>query len=120
MWTILLLIFLYLLYVVLKPIIKVWRTVHKVQKGDFSAFNDFFGQPGAQKSRSAFDASGNRKAGWSGAHIRKKKIGKDVGEYVKFSEITVTAEQRAASSGKGKETWVTEQQISDVEWEEVR
>ena len=73
MWTILFLILLYFLYVVLKPVIKVWRTVHKAQKGDFSGFSDFFGQPGAQKSRSAYDSEGNRKGGWTKARTRKKK-----------------------------------------------
>lgn len=120
MWTILFLLLLYVLYVLLKPFIKVWRTLHKAQKGDFSGFGDFFGQPGAQKSKSAFDAEGNRKAGWSNARIRKKKIAKDVGEYVKFSEVTVSEQERAASSsGGGNKAWATEQQISDIEWEEI-
>ena len=123
MWTLLLLILLYFLYVVLKPVIKVWRTVHKAQKGDFSGFSDFFGQPGAQKSRSAYDSEGNRKGGWTKARTRKKKIGKDVGEYVKFSEITISEQERAASAATSdaskSRNSVTEQQVSEIEWEEI-
>lgn len=118
MWTILLLILLYILYVLLKPAIKVWRTLHKARQGDFSGFSEFFSQPGAQKSKSTYDSEGHRKGGWSKARIRKKKIGKDVGEYVKFSEITVTKEE-PASSTRNDYTWATEQQISDIEWEEI-
>lgn len=98
--------------------IKVWRTVHKVKKGDFSAFGDIFGQPGAQKHSSAFDADGRRKAGWTKARFRKKKIGKDVGEYVKFSEITVS-EQEKRSSASSPATYTTEQQVTDIEWEDI-
>ena len=119
MTTILLIILFYILYVLLKPFIKVWRTVHKAQKGDFSGFADFFNQPGSQKSRSAYDVEGRRKSGWSNAQVRKKKIGRDVGEYVKFSEVTVSEENHTSGNGTNQRTWATEQQVTDVEWEEL-
>lgn len=119
MWTILFLILIfYVLYVLLKPFIKIWSTIHKAQKGDFSGFGDFFSQPGSQKSKSAYDAEGRRKGGWSNGRIRKKKIGKDVGEYVKFSEVSVSEQERTATAGR-EEHWATEQQVSDIEWEEI-
>ncbi len=118
MSTILLLLLLYILYLVLRPVIKVLRTMHKVKKGDFSALGDIFGQPGAQKHSSAFDTDGNRKAGWSKARIRKKKIDKDVGEYVKFSEITIS-EQEKRSSGSAQTAYTAEQQVTDIEWEDI-
>lgn len=111
----------YLLYIVLRPVIKVWRTMSKVKRGDFSALGDIFGQPGAQKSSSAYDSDGNRKAGWTKARFRKKKIASDVGEYVKFSEVTLSREEReAAEAASARTTYTTEQQITDIEWEDVK
>lgn len=118
MSTILLLLLIYILYLVLRPMIKVWRTMHKVKNGDFSAFGDIFGQPGAQKHSSAFNADGRRKAGWSKARTRKKKIGKDVGEYVKFSEITLS-EQEKRQSEHTRTAYTAEQQVTDIEWEDI-
>ncbi len=119
MWTILLLLLLfYTLYIVARPLTKVWRTMHKMKQGDFSGLGDLFGQPGAQKRNSAFDADGRRKAGWTKAAIRKKKIGKDVGEYVKFSEITVSEHDRK-SGGDTRTDYTIEQQITDIEWEDL-
>lgn len=122
MLKLLLLIFIiYLLYLVLRPVIRVWRTVNKVKQGDFSALGDLFGQPGAQKSSSAYDSAGNRKAGWTKARFRKKKIARDVGEYVKFSEVTLTREEReAAETQSAQTTYTTEQQITDIEWEDIK
>ena len=93
--------------------------MNRVKHGDFSGLGDLFGQPGAQKSNSAYDSDGQRKAGWSKAAIRKKKIGKDVGEYVKFSEITVS-EEETVSDGNSSATYSTEQQVTDIEWEDIK
>lgn len=120
MGTILFLLLLYLLYLLIRPMIKVWRTVHKVQRGDFSAINDIFGQPGAQKSKSAFGTDGRRKAGWSTAGIRKKKIGKEVGEYVRFSEIALTEQERRNAANRQPAAFIAEQQVTDIEWEDIK
>lgn len=110
----------YLLYIVLRPVIKVWRTMNKVKRGDFSAFGDLFGQPGAQKSNSAYEADGTRKAGWTKARFRKKKIDGNVGEYVRFSEVTLTREEREAASKSTEQVKFTaEQQVTDIEWEDI-
>ena len=114
-----LLLIIWLISIILKPLLKVWRTMNQVKRGDFSGLNDFFGQPGAQKGSSAYEANGQRKAGWSKAAIRKKKIGKDVGEYVKFSEITISHEE-TTSTGNSTTTYITEQQVTDVEWEDIK
>ena len=114
----LLFLFIYLIYIIVKPIVKLWRTMYKMRQGDFSGLGDLFGQPGAQKSNSAYDADGQRKGGWSKAHTRKKKIGRDVGEYVKFSEVTVT-EETSQTDSSGNTTYPTEQQVTDVEWEDI-
>lgn len=101
--------------------IKVWRTVNKVKKGDFSAFDEIFGQPGAQKHNPACETDGSRKAGWTKPAIRKKKIAKDVGEYVKFTEVASTAQENRTVNhdGNKRTSFTPEQQITDVEWEDV-
>ncbi|MBD5308534.1 MAG: DUF4834 family protein [Paramuribaculum sp.] len=47
---------------------------------------------------------------------RKKRIGADVGEYVEWEDIEVTAESRTYSPYTGE----VEEQVTDAEWEEVR
>ena len=120
--------FLFLLVVffifVVRPLFKLWRTYSKLKKGDFSVFGDLFGQPGSQKQTSAYGTDGHRKAGWTKARIKKKKIPADVGEYVKFTEITTAEEGRTTTKQAGADgnqsTVTVEQQITDVEWEDIK
>ncbi len=120
--------FLFLLVVffifVVRPLFKLWRTYSKLKKGDFSVFGDLFGQPGSQKQTSAYGTDGHRKAGWTKGRIKKKKIPADVGEYVKFTEITTTEESRTTTEQAGADgnqsTVTVEQQITDVEWEDIK
>lgn len=120
--------FLFLLVVffifVVRPLFKLWRTYSKLKKGDFSVFSDLFGQPGSQKQTSAYGTDGHRKAGWTKARIKKKKIPADVGEYVKFTEITTAEESRTTTKQAGADgnqsTVTVEQQITDVEWEDIK
>lgn len=120
--------FLFLLVVffifVVRPLFKLWRTYSKLKKGDFSVFGDLFGQPGSQKQTSAYGTDGHRKAGWTKARIKKKKIPADVGEYVKFTEITTAEESRTTTEQAGADgnqsTVTIEQQITDVEWEDIK
>ena len=120
--------FLFLLVVffifVVRPLFKLWRTYSKLKKGDYSVFGDLFGQPGSQKQTSAYGTDGHRKAGWTKARIKKKKIPADVGEYVKFTEITTAEESRTTTKQAGADgnqsTVTVEQQITDVEWEDIK
>ena len=120
--------FLFLLVVffifVVRPLFKLWRTYSKLKKGDFSVFGDLFGQPGSQKQTSAYGTDGHRKAGWTKARIKKKKIPADVGDYVKFTEITTAEESRTTTEQAGADgnqsTVTVEQQITDVEWEDIK
>lgn len=120
--------FLFLLVIffifVVRPLFKLWRTYSKLKKGDFSVFGDLFGQPGSQKQTSAYGTDGHRKAGWTKARIKKKKIPADVGEYVKFTEITTAEESRTTTKQAGADgnqsTVTVEQQITDVEWEDIK
>lgn len=54
---------------------------------------------------------------------RKKKIPSDIGEYVAFEERTLTREEINdiyASAGSRKNAFPTENQISDIDWEEIQ
>lgn len=91
-----------------------------MKSGNFDIFGDLFGQPGSQKNSSQYDADGTRKGGWTKPRNRKKKISDDVGEYVKFSEVTLSeSETRQHTDTAGHTHTVTEQQIVDVEWEDL-
>lgn len=65
--------------------------------------------------------SAGRRAGTSRPK-RAKKIGRDVGEYVEFEEITAeqttVAADEETTSGTGTEV-KTEQQVTDIEWEDL-
>ena len=101
------------LWWVISPMVRIYRTVRRAQRGFTVDLNDIFGTPGAQRGD---EGETRHRYGWSGRRIRKKKIGKDVGEYVKFQEVPGAPE--APSRGK-ETTYVREQQITDVEWEDL-
>lgn len=110
----------FLLYLLLQPAFRVWRTYRNMKKGNFDFMSDIFGQPGGQKSTSAYNRNGSRREGWSKPRIRKKKIGNDAGEYIQFSEIRITASQADNTSREKPDTYAyAEPQIVDIEWEEI-
>lgn len=112
--------FIYILYLLLRPAFRIWRTYRNMKSGNFDLFGDLFGQPGAQKRTSQYEADGSRKEGWTKPRNKKKKISEDVGEYVKFSEVTVSeSESRRQNEADGRTRTVTEQQVVDVEWEDL-
>lgn len=49
----------------------------------------------------------------------RKKIDPAVGEYVEFTETTVETSSTAGSDATTRRTTVTEQQITDVTWEDL-
>lgn len=59
-----------------------------------------------------------RKGGWSNPLRRRKKIDPEVGEYVHFTESKTSASQSTATNGQVRT--VREEQVTDVEWEDVK
>lgn len=61
-----------------------------------------------------------RKAGWATPAARRKKFGRDIGEYVEYEEVatnpTPPATKRAENGGYTR----CESQIVDVEWEDIK
>lgn len=111
-----LLFFFWLIYIVLRPVIRAWRAYSKMKSGNFDIFSDLFGQPGAQHTSNADNSS--RRGGWTMPRRRKrKKITKEMGEYVKFSDVAASAQ--TSSSSETESYTATEQQVVDVEWEDI-
>lgn len=100
----------------LRPLFKLGWTIHKARK----QYNDMFRQATGETPRR--ETQQQRKGGWSTPPRREKKIPRDTGEYVKFSEVDVKTESTTTGSdGKttDKSTWATEQQIVDVTWQDI-
>lgn len=51
---------------------------------------------------------------------RGKKIPRDVGEYISYTEIEVTEEERRAESGKSSVSYKEEEQITDIKWVDIK
>lgn len=110
-----------LYYLIIKPLLRLYLSYKKLRNGDMSAFFDLFSQPGSQRHRSAYEPDGRRKPGWSHPTPPNKKIADDVGEYVKFTEIKVTESTTSTDPDTGaRTTFTTEQQVTDVEWEDIK
>lgn len=105
--------FLLILFIAI-PAIRVARRINAFRR----QMNDM-----ASRARSAYASSGysddrrSRATGATSSPRRRKRIGADVGEYVEWEDVEVASQQ---TSERAAYTGVVEEQISDVEWEEVR
>lgn len=51
---------------------------------------------------------------------RKKKIARDIGEYIDFTEVELSEEQRAQEAHKNRTQKITpEEQITDIKWVDI-
>lgn len=108
------LLFVLLLWWLLRPFLRIFRAVKRTQQGFAINLNDFFGTPGAQNPA----GEPRRRDGWSGRRVKKKKIAQDVGEYVAFSEVEVS--ETAGADARDVPKFTAEQQVTDVEWEDIK
>lgn len=83
------------------------RKRRKGQGSTGNPFEDFFAAWGA----SAASGSGSRHP------RRRKKIPRDVGEYVRFTEVRTTS---AASASGSEVRFTREEQIEDAQWEDIK
>ena len=137
---ILLLLFLY--FFVIRPLFRVWSVVHDARRQAQQAQDDFMRAAGfdpdairGRRSRAANEPR-RSKTGWSEPRPVKKKIDSSTGEYVKYTEVEVTATQTstetsgtsaqagsaqgASAKGSSKTTYTaTEEQITDIEWTDI-
>lgn len=95
-------------------------TVNRYRQNVRSAFRDMSEEAARQQREME---SERRRGGWTRpANIKKKKITRDVGEYVKWEEVEVT---EASSTEQNSTTDYTkyyskEEQIIDVKWEDIK
>lgn len=121
MGTILLII---ILLIIFSPIIRVAITVNRFKRNARKAYEQMFNQ-GAGAASTRPDPQRERKAGWTKSPTpKRKKIGRDVGEYVKFEEIktefSATSQSTTADGKTSTRTdFTVEQQIVDAEWTDI-
>lgn len=126
-WTVICLLLIW--YFFIRPAYKIWR-VYNDAKNRAREMQDAFQRaagidPDELRRQQEQKEKARRKGGWTTPAPRPKKIDPEVGEYVKFKEVTVaesTVSESTATDDTGKETRrtvVTENQIEDVKWEEL-
>lgn len=94
-----------------------WYLKRKARRYFGQNFGGFDGRPNDDRQRQAHHSGSPQ------PEEHKKKIDKDVGEYVKFEEISVSESTFAAtdsSESSSTERVEVEQQIVDVEWEDIK
>ncbi len=109
------LILLLLFFLIIWPLIRVAIAFYRAQQQARKAFGQFGRESSQQRT--------GRKAGWSGfQRQRKKKISRDMGEYVEFEEIVKTSTENTVNGDEASTEQKTEieQQIVDVEWEDIK
>lgn len=77
------LILIFIIVFIIWPVVKTFYRINKARKAARDMFNNAYGAGAGFGTQ----AQQSRKPGWSDAPARKKKITKDVGEYVSFQEI---------------------------------
>lgn len=107
--------FLFLLIVfVVAPLVSAAVKLWSIRRKARSFMNDMFGQAGTFGFGQA--GASSRKSAATGR--RRKKIGRDVGEYVAFTEVEVTGTSRRDTAPAAADQ--TERQVSDAEWEDIK
>ncbi len=110
-----LLFLIFIIWFVVVPLLKILGMVNKAKR-------TFRNAAGAYSQPRHYATPQERKAGWSTPEPHRKRITPDVGEYVKFQEIELTAEeiqQRADGSTTYTSTTYSETRIEDAEWEDI-
>ncbi len=103
---------------VIRPIWRVATAVNRARRQAQQMADAFSGQ-----SRQRHQQPQERKAGWSTPMPHKKHVGKDVGEYVAFEEVSASETTPSTKSGNTRtdsfhsETW---ERVTDADWEEIQ
>lgn len=121
MWFAIFCIIIFFLFI--RPAWKVWKAVNTARR-QAREMNDAFRRaagidPDEERRQEASRKRASRKGGWTAPRPRPKKIDPEVGEYVKFKEVTVEADEKSADSSQTTRTTIVEQQVEDVKWEDI-
>ncbi len=99
------------LWFVLRPVLRFFMTVKRLQNEARRAT----GQDRHDESKRH-----ERKAGWTTPAARRKKFGTDIGEYVEYEEVAATSTPPVTKQAESGEQTRAESQIVDVEWEDIK
>lgn len=100
------------------PLFRGWLALRRMRRQAREAYEDAARE--AERRRRA-----NRRGGWSApddARRQAKRYGSTDGEYVEWEEVAVetqTSRTTESTDGQSRQT-VTESQVTDVEWEEIK
>lgn len=109
------LIFLFLLGFILWPVIKFGWKLFTIRR----QLNNIYGQRAGGGASGGGGSFWNRSGRPQSPKAKRSRIDRNVGEYVEFEELAVDVEAETQRQYK-KVEFERQQQISDVEWEEVR
>lgn len=99
---------------ILQPVIKGFLAMRRIRNQMRSAYRQAASSAGAASSRAS------RPGGWSEpAHRRRKVITREMGEYVAYEDVAVTATTTEPDGTRTTAT-IEEEQVIDAEWEEIR
>lgn len=126
MWIIFLIIFLIFIF---SPVWRFWRAIMRArrQMRDLddafrrAGFQNPYGSPEEREQQRRREQT-SRRGGWSTPPKKRKKIDKETGEYVKFTEVKVSeTEQTAATDAESGASakFRVEEQVTDVTWEDL-
>lgn len=103
----------FLLWPAIRTGYTIWRSTKQMR--------DFMRDPQAAYRRAAGQAYGHssQSAQRPQPKARRKKIDPEVGEYVAFTEIDSRTSTSASSTGSTT-SYRTEQQVTDIEWEDIK
>ncbi len=104
---------------ILTPLFKTFLRIYLQTRRMRNMFRGFGATDGGYGSER--ESSQRSRGGWTYPMRRKKKVyTREDGEYVDFKEVTVTETETETRDASGTHrTYVREQQITDVEWEEI-
>lgn len=109
--------FLYWLVRVLLALGRLFWNAYKIQR--------FMRDPIGETQKRARKAYARQQADYERNHPqepphKKKKIDRDVGEYIAFTDIEVSETSTDPADGSTTTTVYHEQQVTDIEWEDIK
>ncbi len=117
------LLFLIFLGWIVYNVARIYLRVRAIRRQGQDIFNQFMGGFGGANPAGSNPGGGQSPQPEPEPKRPAKKIDPDVGEYVRFEEITVTTEESSTLHADGTQTDTTrvtvEDQVVDVEWEDL-
>lgn len=110
----LLLVIFFILWPMLKTGWRIWRQMSQVRRFMADPEGEMRRQAGRRAANSGY-GTGRQAA----PKPRKKKIPRDVGEYISYTEVELSAEERAKDSTGRQASFKAEEQVTDIKWVDI-